>query len=171
MRRWWMSRERVWLLDESRTGSGCWMSRERGLAVGRVENRVCCGCRAQGGSDSLYRTVHSRMSRLTCCLGLRLSGALFFFSCCVSVSSCEDRPFCTFCLQAHLSHASAFQVSVLIALAFRSRLQMSSKRSWLGSPCQPLPNCQFFMEKVLGDTAVLHAGDVAQPAIVWCSWR
>ena len=31
-----------------------------------LENRVCCGCRVQCGSDSIYCTVHHRMLKLAC---------------------------------------------------------------------------------------------------------
>ena len=100
-RRWWRSGEQRLLWLQNPMGEGQSLSH-------CAQQNVEAGCRSGGE---------------TFC-------GLFSSASCVRVSSFEDRPLCSLCLQAHLSHARASQVSVLMATAFRSRLRMSLKRSW-----------------------------------------
>ena len=101
--------------------------------------------------------LRSRMSSLACARGSDFLWALLFSASCIKVSSWEERPFGTSCLQAHLSHAvvSVDSQCLQVTLADVHEAQ-------LGSPIQPLSSCQSSKEKVLGDTVVLHKGDMAQ---------
>ena len=87
---------------------------------------------------------------------------LFASACCASDCSKLDRPFCTVCLQAFRSEATASNVVRSISMAFKSLLQTSSYRSRLGSACQ------LTVEKILGDPAVIHAYYMPQPTQRLC---
>ena len=74
---------------------------------------------------------------------------LFASACCVSDCSKLDRPFCTVCLQAVRSEATASQVVRSISMALKSLLQTSLYRSW-SLPVGRLPCASSPWRSVLG---------------------
>ena len=131
--------------------------------------------RAQCRSDSLYSTAHSRMFRLAC---LSRTGTLCrpFFPTAfwVRVSSYEERPFWTFFLQAHLSHASTSQVSNVDGQSFRSCLPMSLKCCCV-SQRAPLQLPVLHREGPWGYGSPPYRRHGLASAVVsawvWCTWR
>ena len=74
---------------------------------------------------------------------------LFASACCESDCSKLDRPFCTVCLQAVRSEATASQVVRSISMALKSLLQTSLYRSW-SLPVGRLPCASSPWRSVLG---------------------
>ena len=123
---------------------------------------VCCVCKALCRNGTLYCPVHHRMLRLACLPGDEIfdglsfplpavSGCLYTLKIPLQLLSPDPSVGCR-CLPG----VSVDSQHLEVMLADTPEVQ-------LGSPSWPLSCCQFSIEKVLGDTAVLHMGNMAQP--------
>lgn len=144
-----------------------WVPGDYGVAQ-LVENNVCCDCRAKCGSGSLYCTVHSKMLRLACVSETATFCRLFL-----------PLPAASGCLHKRKDPSAPFVSRHICRMQVPPRCQYSwpvpsghiCRCPWSTAGASQSASFQLSIlrtsyesKKVLGDTAVLHAGGMAQPA-------